>query len=83
MENILGVDLGATQMRVGRIKNDNIDLMFTDKTPSDASYDQVLNTLIHLLEKVFNNDTSAIGLGVPSVVDVKNGMEGSSIEAYS
>ncbi len=74
MENILGVDLGATQMRVGRIKNDNIDLMFTDKTPSDASYDQVLNTLIHLLEKVFNNDTSAIGLGVPSVVDVKNGI---------
>ena len=74
MENVMGVDIGATQMRAGRVANEKVSLMFTEKTPSDGDYDQVLKTLLQLMEKLFNYDTMAIGLGVPSVVDTKNGM---------
>jgi glucokinase len=74
MENVMGVDIGATQMRAGRVSNEKVSLMFSEKTPSDGDYDQVLKTLLQLMEKLFNYDTMAIGLGVPSVVDTKNGM---------
>ena len=70
----MGVDIGATQMRAGRVANEKVSLMFSEKTPSDGDYDQVLKTLLQLMEKLFNYDTMAIGLGVPSVVDTKNGM---------
>ena len=70
----MGVDIGATHMRAGRVANEKVSLMFTEKTPSDGDYDQVLKTLLQLMEKLFNYDTMAIGLGVPSVVDTKNGM---------
>jgi len=42
MENVMGVDIGATQMRAGRVANEKVSLMFSEKTPSDGDYDQAL-----------------------------------------
>ncbi|MEY4030738.1 MAG: hypothetical protein RJA90_2012, partial [Bacteroidota bacterium] len=32
----MGVDIGATQMRAGRVSNEKVSLMFSEKTPSDG-----------------------------------------------
>lgn len=74
MENIIGIDLGATQMRAARIEEDEIVFLSTEKTPTNEGYDQVLNKLVELIRSVFNVKTIAIGIGVPSVVDLENGI---------
>jgi glucokinase len=74
LENIIGIDLGATQMRAARIEENEIVFLSTEKTPTNDSYDQVLNKLIELITSVFSIKTVAIGIGVPSVVDVEHGI---------
>jgi predicted NBD/HSP70 family sugar kinase len=74
VENILGVELRATQMSTGQISKDKIDLIFSVKIPSDAAYSQVLERLNTLMKKLFYNETIAIDIGVPPVVDVKTGI---------
>jgi glucokinase len=74
LENIIGIDLGATQMRAARIEDNEIVFLSTEKTPTNDSYDQVLNKLIELITSVFSIKTVAIGIGVPSVVDVEHGI---------
>ena len=54
MENIIGIDLGATQMRAARIEEDEIVFLSTEKTPTNEGYDQVLNKLVELIRSVFN-----------------------------
>ena len=61
-------------MRSARIEENEIVFLSTEKTPTNEGYDQVLNKLIELISSVFNSKTNAIGIGVPSVVDVERGI---------
>ena len=61
-------------MRAARIEDNEIVFLSTEKTPTNDSYDQVLNKLIELITSVFSKKTTAIGIGVPSVVDVEHGI---------
>ncbi len=61
-------------MRVGRIEAGTIVAHASRATPSKASADIVLEELCSVISEVFTPQTAAIGIGVPSVVDVERGI---------
>jgi glucokinase len=74
LKNIVGVDFGATQMRAARLEEYEIVILSKEKTAADAEYKAIMDQLINLIQSVFNEETMAIGIGVPSVVDPEQGI---------
>lgn len=71
----IGVDLGGTNMRAGRIVGDVLVAQHSVPTPKGAkNQEETLEALIGVIGSVWNADVKAIGIGVPSVVDRKNGI---------
>ena len=74
-KTVLGVDLGGTNIRVGRVENGELTKKNSSLVPKDVENPQfVINTLINSIEEVYDNDVVSIGLGIPSLVDRKNGI---------
>jgi glucokinase len=70
----IGVDLGGTNIRAGIIEDGVItvvnQILLTDKN----SLQRTLSQLISIIASVNNPKVKGIGIGVPSVVDIKNGI---------
>ncbi len=71
---LIGVDLGGTNMRAGRVEGSLIVDHVTRPTSATAGEDVVIKELIATIAKVFTRETAGIGIGVPSVVDVDQGI---------
>ena len=71
---IIGVDLGGTNIRAGLIENGVItsvnQALLTDKD----SVQKTLSQLISIIAPLIQPGVEGIGVGVPSVVDVENGI---------
>jgi len=74
MENIIGVDLGGTHVRAGLVSGKNLGNIVSNRIPGDGSVEQVLAVMYQLIDPLVNEDIKAIGIGVPSVVDIENGI---------
>lgn len=78
MENttsFIGVDLGGTNMRAGRISDNRLIEQASRPTPKDAKKcEDTLDVLVEVIRAVWNEDVKGIGIGVPSVVDRKKGI---------
>ena len=72
--NIIGVDLGGTNIRAGKVVADKIIQLAKEPTPAAGSQSEVLEKLIAVIDKCFDENTKSIGIGVPSVVDVEKGI---------
>lgn len=71
----VGVDLGGTNMRAGRIVGDTLETQYSAPTPKGAKdQEETMEALIGVIRSVWNEDVKAIGIGVPGVVDRKNGI---------
>ena len=75
-ENVcIGVDLGGTNMRAGRIEGNRLVAQYSAPTPKNAqTCEETLDALIEVIRSVWDDRVTAIGIGVPSVVDRKNGI---------
>ena len=77
MENlhtIIGVDLGGTNIRAGKVVQQKITYTQKSPTPSNGTEMEVLERLFAVIDTCFDKDTQSIGIGVPSIVDVKKGI---------
>ena len=74
MENIIGIDMGGTSITGGLIENYSIIKHFTTETKAQEGGEVTLNLLKEVIRKLKTNDTKAIGIGVPSVVDRSKGI---------
>lgn len=70
---VIGIDLGATNLRVGLVENGEISALEKNTLPDDKSVLSVVDTMCKMIDKV-DNGVSKIGIGVPSVVDSKEGV---------
>lgn len=70
---VIGIDLGATNLRVGLVENGKITSLEKNPLPSDKSVMSIINQMCEMIEKVDNGATK-IGIGVPSVVDSDEGI---------
>jgi glucokinase len=71
---ILGIDLGGTNVRVGLV--DEVRLLRAESVPIPASgsEDEVLGVIYGLIDRVIGPEVEGIGVGVPSVIDLKEGI---------
>lgn len=66
----IGVDLGGTNMRAGRIVDGVLVAKNTIPTPKQAKCcEETLEALVKVIRSVWDENVKAIGIGVPSVVD--------------
>jgi glucokinase len=79
MTNIIGVDLGATNVRGAIVSKDTLSDIISVRIHSDGSVEEVLNDIYQVVDQLLGQTTqgagpAAIGIGVPSVVDVTEGI---------
>ncbi len=72
--SIIGIDLGGTNVRSGRVNKSSIDDIASKKITSNGSEEIILNEICETVDKVIQSDVTGIGVGVPSVVDTKRGI---------
>jgi glucokinase len=72
---VIGLDLGATNIR-GAVVNDNkLSDIVSRKINSDGSVEDVMSDIYQVTDALLKTDSAvAIGIGVPSVVDVAEGI---------
>lgn len=70
----IGIDLGGTNMRVGLVKDGLVVKKEIVPCPSKANEKEVLLCLENLIERTMCSEVEGIGIGVPSVVDVSEGI---------
>ena len=73
-KTVLGVDMGATNIRATKVNNDEKLYVASVKIENRHSENDVLQQLIETIKQVFDPTVQAIGVGVPSVVDIDRGI---------
>ncbi len=73
-KKIIGIDLGATNIRGGLVNGKKLSKINSRRINSAGTVDEVLKDVFAIIENFIGEDTAAIGIGVPSVVDVKRGI---------
>lgn len=71
---VIGVDLGGTKVAAGRIREGDISALVKRRVPANQSRDVVLGVVTDTIAEVMTPEVSAIGCGVPSVVDMAEGI---------
>jgi len=71
---IIGVDLGGTKVAAGRVRNGEIEALVKHSVPAHENRDTVLAAVMDAVAEVTTPEVVAIGCGVPSVVDVAEGI---------
>lgn len=71
---VVGVDLGGTSIKAGRVEDRQLVSVEKYPTPGTASEQEVTTAVIETIRKVIRPTTSGIGIGVPSVVDTASGI---------
>jgi glucokinase len=72
--SIVAVDLGGTNLRVGKVRGGVVTQRRMRPVPPTDHDEVVLKELIEAIQAVMDNEVDAIGIGVPSVVDVNRGI---------
>ncbi len=73
-EAIVGVDLGGTNVRAGRVRNGRIESSFSRPISGAASADVVMGEVFSTIDAVLDGGIAGIGFCVPSMVDVDTGI---------
>jgi glucokinase len=72
--NLIGVDVGGSNVRAGLIKNSKIVALQSRPISAKKRQGVILNEIFETIEAVFQPGVHAIGIGVPSVVDMEKGI---------
>ena len=71
---ILGIDLGGTHVRAGIVKNNKILFIEAQRLSATDAVEKVLEELFSLADRCITKDVVAIGIGVPGLVEMQNGV---------
>jgi glucokinase len=72
--SLIGIDLGATNVSVARIYQDEIEQIETEEIIDSNDPSDLVAQIERLIRKVDCDKVESIGMGVPSVVDVEEGI---------
>jgi glucokinase len=71
---VIGLDLGATNIRGGLIHARRLSHIHSRRIKSNGTVEEVLGDIFAIVDKLIEKKVVAIGIGVPSVVDVEQGI---------
>ena len=73
-QKIIGLDLGASNIRGGLIHGDRLSQIHARRIQNTGTVEEVLEDIYTIIDLLISKDVSAIGIGVPSVVDIEQGI---------
>ena len=71
---LIGLDLGATNIRGGLVQGNIFHNIQSKRIRSSGTVEEVLEDIYSSLDQLKDAEVAAIGIGVPSVVDVERGI---------
>ncbi|MGM0375353.1 MAG: ROK family protein [Bacteroidota bacterium] len=71
---VIGVDLGGTNMRAGRVEKEHIVAVEAARVPKTDNWKDVMASLIEVVSAVWDPSVEGIGIGVPGIVDPRSGV---------
>jgi glucokinase len=71
---ILGLDIGGTGIKGGVLVNGHLKDIRSIETPAEESQEYILETIASFIESYLPHDFAGIGIGIPGLVDVKQGI---------
>lgn len=71
---VIGVFLGGKVLKAGRVFNNKVEKSVSLEIDNRAAEEDVISQLIGAIEAVYSPDVAGIGIGVPSLVDVAQGI---------
>ncbi|MFC3880359.1 ROK family protein [Algoriphagus namhaensis] len=71
---ILGLDIGGTGITAGVLIDGHLEDVRHIPTPAKESQEFVLETIAEFIQTYLHHDLFGIGIGIPGLVDVKNGI---------
>lgn len=75
MDNVLlGIDIGGTNLKIGRVENSTIVEQIFSAVDITATKEETLSSLFEAIDRIINSEVTAIGIGVPAVVDPITGI---------
>src|SRR3569623_585676 len=74
MNHIIGIDLGATNVRAGLVNENSIVKMASSRIRSSGTVDEVMQDIFSVADQLMDDSVEAIGIGVPGVVDILEGI---------
>ena len=69
-EQVLGIDLGGTNVRVGLVADNTLQKLLSQPIFAQGSEQQVFEQVCSLADQLITPATTAIGIGVPGLVDI-------------
>jgi glucokinase len=73
-ENIIGVDVGGTNIRAAIIRSGRPEKLVSENVLAAGAVDEVLEQICSLIERVGTRGAQGIGVGVPGPVDEEAGI---------
>ncbi len=71
---VIGVDLGATNVRAAIVDGNAMGRVHAMKHRKQGTVDDVMEDIFSILDPLVKEGAQAIGIGVPSVVDISKGI---------
>ena len=73
-DKVIGIDLGATNVRGAYVAADDLSEIRSKRIRSQGTEQEVLDDVFELADQLVTDEVVAIGIGVPSVVDLEHGV---------
>ena len=73
-KNVIGVTFGGKYLSAARIENGTVAQIVHREISNRETEEVILSEIIHTINEVFTDSVVGIGVGMPSLVDVKNGI---------
>ena len=71
---VLGIDLGGTQIRAAKVDAGGVHAFQSARINSSGTVEEVLEDIFRITDILVDPQVRAIGIGVPSVVDLEEGI---------
>lgn len=71
---VIGIDLGGTNIRVGKVSEGKISRLESEGINREGDPGLLLEQIARLVKKVIGPEVNGVGMGVPSVVDLEAGI---------
>ena len=73
-ETVIGIDIGGTNIRGGLVNENMLSTITSCKVNATGSVEDVLQQLFSLTDELINNSVTAIGIGIPGLVEIERGI---------
>ena len=72
--NTIGIDLGGTNIRGGLVNGKELTNITSERINAKETAEEIIQQLFNLTERLINDSVTAIGIGVPGLVDEDRGI---------